>query len=317
LTTLYWKDKERKLITLANRLQKQTSINKEYLRNSLVKIFPETKDIMGVDARYIAFLEFCFYRANGPYSMKFKFYVILIRKIFKVYPPALRLINSTGASAIANMALGGQGGFKFEIADQFEFEVVLKYWRIMGLKRQTSKSVFNALMRKNRIKVKIKDQDLFLLARLKEIFPTFKYKFIKQGLDLNQALYEHFKERFESIIQEYEKKGLSLQEMIDRENKRELPVGVKRNNLLAFLVKKIHNFECQVCNLLDSKQYMLYEIQAHHIKFLSQEGLDHSKNMIILCEKHHDDAHSGKLTFQKSSKLQISYRNESFSIDYN
>lgn len=317
MTSLNWIDKERKLITLANRLQKQPSINSDYLNNSLVKIFPETKDIRGVDARYIAFLEFCFYRANGPYSMKFKFYAILMKKVLKVYPPALGLINSTGASAIANMVLGGKGGFKFEIADQFELEVVLRYWKYMGLKPETPKSVFNALLKKNRIKTKIKNQNLFLLARLKEIFPSFKYKFIKRGLNLNQALYEHFKERFDSIILEYEKKGLSLREMIDKENMRKLPIGVKRNNLLAFLVKKYHNFECQVCNLLDSRKHRRYEIQAHHIEYLSQGGLDQSNNIIVLCELHHEEAHSDRLTFVISSKLQINYRNKIYSCSYN
>ncbi len=237
-----------------------------------------------------------------------------MKKIFQLYTPVRRLINKSGSAAIANMVLGGIGGFKFKIADLYELKIVLINWRFMGLRSIPIRTVFKVVLEKKIVQEKIKKKNLFLLARLKEIFPMFKSEIIPPGFNLDKALYDHYKNRFEGVITYYQKKSMSLDAMIREENGRKLPVGVNRNNLLAFLIKKRHNFQCQVCALIkNSIQQNLY-VEAHHLIQLSQGGLDCSENIIILCKKHHSEAHSGLLEIIHLKKLQIVYKGRKYFI---
>ena len=133
----------------------------------------------------------------------------------------------------------------------------------------------------------------------------YQKSFIRSNFNLNGAIYDHFEERFEKIINYYKKKGFSIEEMIQMENKRELPVGVKRNNLLSFLVRKANGFKCELCKTEVKRSDM---IQTHHIIPLSEGGEDHSRNMIVLCEQHHDSVHAGEIMLERGdTKTWIKY----------
>lgn len=252
-----WKPQINKLTRLSLEIYKVQDFTEETFIQKLSLIFVDSKLLANTDNRTIAFLEFCFYMADGPYSRKFNFFVIVLRKVFAVYPPLRKLINETGAAAIGNMTLGAIGGLKFEISDLYELKQVLWAWRKMGLRQITINSVFRALRKRNRVKRGISNKNLFLLARLKAIFPMYQKSFIPSNLNLNQALYDHYKERFEKIIIEYKEKGLSIEEMIQKEEERELPVGVKRNNLLSFLVRKANGFKCELCKTEKKQSYTI------------------------------------------------------------
>ncbi len=204
------------------------------------------------------------------------------------------------------MTLGAIGGLKFKISDLYELKKVLWAWSRMGLRRVTINSVFNAVKNKYIVKRGISEQDPLLLARLKAIFPMHQKSFISSNLNLNQALYEHYKERFEEIISDYREQGLSIEEMIQKEDERKLPVGVKRNNLLSFLVRKANGFKCELCK---TEKKRSYTIQTHHIIPLSEGGEDHSQNMIVLCESHHDSVHEGEIMIERDDqKTWIKYK---------
>jgi hypothetical protein len=40
-------------------------------------------------------------------------------------------------------------------------------------------------------------------------------------------------------------------------------------------------------------------LQVHHIRYRSQGGSDHPSNLILLCQQHHEEAHSNKKRWQK------------------
>ena len=147
-----WKPEIKKLNQLSLEIYKNKEVSKEQFFQRLRVIFPEFRLIENVDNRAIGFLEFCFYMADGPYSKKFLFFIIVLRRVFKIYPPLRILINKSGAAAIANMALGGIGGLKFSILDYYELQQVLWAWRKMGLKRETISSIYRAIKKKKRVK---------------------------------------------------------------------------------------------------------------------------------------------------------------------
>ena len=305
-THIDWKPQINKLTRLSLEIFKDKKFTEETFIQKLSLIFNDSKLIANTDNRTIAFLEFCFYTADGPYSRKFKFFVIVLRKVFAVYPPLRKLINRTGAAAIGNMTLGAIGRLKFEISDLYELKQVLWAWSKMGLRRNSINSVFSAVRKKFRVKWGISEKNPFLLARLKAIFPMYQKSFIPSSLNLNQALYDHFKKRFAKIISDYKEKGLSIEEMIQKENEREMPVGVKRNNLLSFLVRKANGFKCELCKTEIKRSYT---IQTHHIILLSEGGEDHSRNMIVLCESHHESVHAEELMIEREdTKTWIKYK---------
>ncbi len=312
-----WKSRIAQLKRISLELYKDKNLTKEAFIQKLSEIFPEFKILQGDDTRTIAFLEFCFYMADGPYSRKFAFFITLLRKIFRIYPPLRGLLNRSGAAAIGNMVLGAKGKLKLEISDLYELRIILRAWKKMGLKPESPYSILKAVMEKRAVQKKIKENNPFLLARLREIFPMFKDKFLKKDYDLNLALYEHFKSRFDTVIDYYEKKGYSIEEMIRTENERKMPVGVSRNNLLAFLVKKFKSFRCQACEKFNLKQARFHQIQVHHIIPLSEGGGNESSNMLVLCERHHKEVHQGKMTIEPFKKIIIRYKGRKVSVDYN
>ena len=92
------------------------------------------------------------------------------------------------------------------------------------------------------------------------------------------------------IFKDYKKQGLSLNEMIKKENNRKRPKSMKRNLMLSYLMKMNYNFECQVCTV-QSNLRIGDKIEVHHVIPLSKNGKDHSENLITLCQKHHKAVH--------------------------
>ncbi len=99
------------------------------------------------------------------------------------------------------------------------------------------------------------------------------------GHNMNQ----HFKD--------YKKQGLSIDQMIHLENSRNSHNKIERNHVLSYLMKMKYDFKCQVC----TKHILGAKIVVHHIKPISKKGRDHSKNLIVLCDKHHKAAHDENL----------------------
>ena len=173
-----WKPNVNKLTKLSLEIYKDQEFTRDVLIQKLSLIFTDFRLIENTDNRTIAFLEFCFYMADGPYSRKFTFFVLVLRKVFAVYPPLRKLINKTGDAAIANMTLGAIGALKFEISDLYELKRVLWAWEKMGLRRSTISSVFYVVKNKYKVKRAISRKSLFILARLKAIFPMYQKSFL-------------------------------------------------------------------------------------------------------------------------------------------
>lgn len=315
--SLKWFAKSDELLKCAIEFQKDEKLDQQKFLDRLEQILPNSGKTIGVAIRSIYFLEFCFYRAEGPYSRKFNYYASLLKKIFAIYSPLKRLINSSGDAALANMVLGAKGNLKFEISDLYELKKVLEIWELVGLKRQTLTSVFNAVMNKNKVQEDIKHKNIFLLARLRVIFPMFMDQYLPEVLDLDAAIFDHFKKRFAPILKSYEDEGLDITAMIHKENERIMPVGIFRNNLLAYLIKKKHNFACQICYILKNNNKTNQNVEVHHIVPLKQGGQDKAENMIVLCKKHHHEAHQGQLILELGQKIHIEYEGKSYNSNPN
>lgn len=266
------------------------SFYSEKLKLQLFEIFGNCEIAQGwLDTREIALVEFCFYKAEGPYSANFDYFTDILLKVFTFAPKMRTMLNNTADAAIANMILGARGKLKFEISDYYELKIVLDHWAKMGLRPRSVRSVFEALMQKNVVRIDLKNKNVYLLARLKQIFPFYNKEYLPDGLDLDTAIFELQKSRFNVIISYYEKQKLTIRQMIEKENKRVMPAGMSRNNFLSYLLKCYHNYECQLCKLLGSLGQP-EQIQVHHIVPLELGGEDHSSNMIVLCKKHHNEA---------------------------
>lgn len=300
------------LVTLIGSRQDFTRLD---LENRLKAIFGDS-NYHKFDKRAVALIEFCFYKAGGPYSPNFDYYSSILSKIIFLYPSMRYMLNGTADAAIANMVLNARGKLKFEISDLYELRIVLNHWKKIGLKPRSIYSVFRAVMAKKCVIDDLDKRNVFLIARLKQIFPFYEKYFLPRGMDLDKAIFEQQKSRFDSIIAYYTDQKLTLKEMIQKENKRKMPVGMKRNNFLSYLLKRYHNYECQVCHLIKCNN-QAHLIQVHHITPLEQGGEDNSTNMIVLCKKHHRETHAGLLTIMPLNKLRIIYKEKMFNLNYN
>jgi len=302
-----------KLATEIYEAQNFSAIN---LIERLTQIFGEGYKKLGADIRIIVFIEYCFFKAGGPYSQKFKYYSKIVSKVLRLSPEWLKMLNKTADAAIANMVLNVRGKLKFKISDKYELRLVLDMWKKMGLKPRSIESVFNAVMHKWSVVADLTEKNIYLLALLKQVFPLYEECYLPNQMDLSKAIYEHQRKRFDSLITEYKNQNLSLNEMIQRENSRIMPTGIKRNNFLSYLLKNKHKFRCQMCRLIKSSSKSRF-FESHHIVPIEQGGVDHSSNMIVLCKKHHSEAHSGSLEIICKNKLIIKYKGKQYGINNN
>ncbi|PKL58921.1 MAG: hypothetical protein CVV33_10000, partial [Methanomicrobiales archaeon HGW-Methanomicrobiales-4] len=95
-----------------------------------------------------------------------------------------------------------------------------------------------------------------------------------------------------------------LIEMIKDEERRILPIQVKRNMFLGFLVKQLHHEMCQICNL-PGQTLSDPVITVHHIVPLSEGGVDAAENMLIVCRLHHQAIHVGEIQVRPGTPIEV------------
>lgn len=266
--------------------------NSSTLLEKLAEIFPEFKIVKHTDIRIIYFVEYLFFQAGGPYSPTFDEILPIIKIILENYPPMRNLLDSSADHALANMVLGGRGNLKFEINDRYELMKVLRAWEYLGLRPRTHRSVFRAIQQKPNVLRRLQKPDIFLLARLSEIFPQWRKEINHTGINIQEEIYQQQKSRFGPLLELLKARGLSIEEIITQENIRDLPVGIHRNNFLSYVLKAKHNFTCQLATRISM---CAGPVQSHHITPLSKGGEDKSGNIIILCENHHRVVHQKRL----------------------
>ncbi|HPY60623.1 MAG TPA: hypothetical protein PLG55_07865, partial [Methanospirillum sp.] len=83
---------------------------------------------LGVPSSSIAYLEYLFHKAEGPYSSDFRWIAKVIRTFFLSSRDLQQLINLNAADALANMVLNKRGRLKFLISDQVELGIILEWW---------------------------------------------------------------------------------------------------------------------------------------------------------------------------------------------
>ena len=311
-----WKNQIKKLDKLVTEIYESKNCSRTNLIDRLAEIFDESYKEIDVDIRIIVLIEYCFFKADGPYSQKFEYFSEIILKIISIFPEVQKILNRRADDSIAMMVLNEKSGLKFRIYDNYELRIVLDLWKKMGLKPRSIESVFNAVMQKRSVTLDLKIKNIYLLALLKQVFPFYEKYYLSNKIDLSKGIYEQEKKRFDNLIIEYKKHNLSLNDIIQKENLRVMPTEIKKNNFLSYLLKKKHKFRCQICQLTKSKSKTHY-FESHHIVPLEQGGTDHSSNMIVLCKKHHNEAHSGTLEISCKKNLTIKYKRKQFGINNN
>jgi len=305
-----------KLDNLATEIYESKNYSRTNLIDRLAEIFDESYKELDVDVRIIVLIEFCFFKAGGPYSRRFDYFSEIILKIISIFPELQKILNRKADDLIAKMILNEKSGFKFRIFDNYELRIVLDLWKKMGLKPVSIESVFNAVMKKRSVILDLKEKNIYLLGLLKQVFPFYEKYYLPSQIDLSKGIYEQEKKRFDNLIIEYKSQTLLLSDVIQKENLRVLPTEIKRNNFLSYLLKKKHKFRCQICHLTKSKS-KTHHFESHHIVPLELGGADHSSNMIVLCKKHHNEAHCGTLEIICKKNLTIKYKRKQFGINNN
>ena len=306
----------KKLDKLAIEIYESKNFSRVNLIDRLAEIFDEDYKELDVDVRIIVLIEFCFFKAGGPYSRRFEYFSEIIFRIIALYPELQKILNGKAVELISKMVLNEKSSLKFKISDNYELRIVLNMWKKMGLKPISIESVFNTVMQKRSVILDLKEKNIYLLALLKKVFPYYEKYYLSKQIDLSKGIHEQEKKRFDNLIIEYKNQNLSLNDIIQKENLRDMPTEIKRNNFLSYLLKKKHKFRCQICQLTKSKS-KTHNFESHHIVPLEQGGTDHSSNMIVLCKKHHNEAHSGTLEITCKKNLTIKYKRKQFGINNN
>lgn len=313
-----WRQFEKEFQDLSDNIY-SGNINKKHEINEKLEGISHSVKVRGVSNILISYLEFLFFRAQGPYSLNFQKYSKLIKIIIKKFPELRALLNENGAHTLGNMVLDGRGKLKFPLSDALEFQEMLDFWERCGLKTLTPRKVFKAILEKKGVKTKISSGDPKMIIRLVSIFPMYQEDIIPDNIDYN-SLIKEIKDPsidyFEDIIQSYFNSGLTLYDIIKNENNRLNQSFTYRNQFLAYLVKRSHGFNCQICeNFLPSK--VPSNIQVHHIVPLSEKGLDRSDNMLVTCHFHHKEIHFGRIQVDLGDKIWIRANGKSCSIERN
>ena len=275
---------------------------------------------LGAESYLIAFLEFLFFKAEGPYSPDFPRYAEVIRSVFSLSEPLIFLLNHNAADAIGNMVLNKRGKLKFLIADHLELRYILYWWPRFGLIPVSEREVFDAVMRKSTIRQRTETRDPGLLIRLYEVFPDFKSEFCPDDFRLEDVI-SRLPEisplpsvrRFNRLYTRLMSQGRNLHDLIREEEQRILPIQVKRNTFLAFLVKKLHNNSCQICPFCDPA-VLDPMITVHHIIPLSDGGKDIAANMLVICNSHHKAIHQGLIEVSINSMIEVRCQGNIFKL---
>ena len=110
----------------------------------------------------------------------------------------------------------------------------------------------------------------------------------------------------QKILQDKDKTGILKINDIGKENpEKQLRtiLATKRNITLVKRLKKLYNYECQVCGLQIQILNDQYICEVHHIQPLGQHGgADKSENMIVLCPNHHAMFDNGIISIDLEDK---------------
>ena len=162
----------KKLDKLAIEIYESKNFSRVDLIDRLAEIFDEDNKELDVDVRLIVLIEFCFFKAGGPYSRRFEYFSEIIFRIIALYPELQKILNGKAVELISKMVLNEKSSLKFKISDNYELRIVLDMWKKMGLKPISIESVFNTVMQKRSIILDLKEKNIYLLALLKKVFPT-------------------------------------------------------------------------------------------------------------------------------------------------
>lgn len=277
--------------------------------------------ILGVESFRIAFLEYLFAQAEGPFSGKFPEYARAIRTLVDSSEPLQHLLSFNAPDAIGNMVLNKRGRLKFLIADHLELMMLLEWWPRLGLEPVTEREVLDAILKKPYIQHRLTSGDPGLLLRLLEVFPTYQKEFWKQQEsreDLSARLatltpppsYRRYHRLYTSFLKE----GTDLREIIRQEEERILPLQQSRNTFLAYLVRKFHNDTCQVCKVCGTG-HEDRDITVHHIIPLSRGGEDRAWNMLVVCRSHHHAIHESHIHVSVDDTIHIRCDSRTYHIN--
>lgn len=103
-------------------------------------------------------------------------------------------------------------------------------------------------------------------------------------------------ECFETYLEKYRKKRARRKE--HREMKYTSPTRIPGS--VRDRVRRRDDDKCQWCGSLQ-------DLQIHHVRYRSEGGPDHQKNLITLCAAHHEMAHSNKKKYQPVLLLWLWY----------
>lgn len=307
MRNLRWRDHEPCFDMILNSIREKDE-NKAYDIISAVDVCTmgdtyAKEFILGVDPSHIAFLEYLFHKAQGPYSSDFEWIAEIIALFFMRAPPLQNLINLNAPDTLANMVLNKRGRLKFLISDQLELGIILNWWIMFGLNLVTSKEVFEAILNKPTYRDRLKQGDPLLMLRLLDVFPDFSDDINPKGVSretlVNEAgtiSHPPSERRYHQVYAAYMQEGRDLKRCIEVEESRILPMQMKRNRFLAYLVKKLHDNRCQICTIRGEDTRG--PVDVHHIIPLSQEGKDRADNMLVVCKTHHQAIHAGQITIR-------------------
>lgn len=266
---------------------------------------------VGVPSYLVAFLEFLFFRAEGPYSPGFTKYACIITVLFASSEELRSLIDRNAADALGNMVLNRRGRLKFTIADRLELDLILQWWSRFGLSPVTRREIFETILHKTTVPRRIAEQDPGLIIRLSEVFPEYldefwPYDLSREELEmrLGSSAPPPSHRRYRQIYEQMMSQESRLEHIIVQEELRILPIQVKRNSFLAFLVKQLHEETCQICRAGLAAPYAT-PVTVHHIIPLSQGGDDTASNMIVVCSLHHQAIHRGTIVVRMGELMEI------------
>jgi len=266
--------------------------------------------VLGFPSSSIAYLEYLFHRAEGPYSPDFGCIAMIIQIFFKSNPDLQNLINLNAADALANMVLNKRGRLKFLISDQVELGIILEWWERFGLIPVSNRQVLDAILNKPTIRDRIENGDPLLIIRLLDVFPENEEEVNPYGQERDVLIRAAgtitkppSERRYHHVFMKAQKAGRDIHSLIHEEERRILPIQTKRNRYLAYLVKNLHGNCCQICSAMGEKT--TGPVEVHHIIPLSRQGKDLAENMLTLCVPHHQAVHAGSIIVKKEDETVI------------
>ncbi len=281
--------------------------------------------ILGAESWLLAYLEFLFARAEGPYSPLFTSYSRIIRAVFSLSSPLRTLLDLNAADAIGNMILSRRGRLKFKVADELELSLLLESWPGFGLQPVTVRQVFDAVLSKSDISRRISSEDPDLLLRLLEVFPQYQSDFFPVGKTREELLAGRqdrsplpSQRRYHRLYTSLLEQGYDIRQIIRDEEQRTLPIHMRRNTFLSYLVKQLHGGKCQICALTGQDSHTNKSpITVHHIIPLSEGGSDSARNMLVVCMSHHKAIHDKKINIILTDVIEIRCPEMVFQIEPN